>query len=122
MCKAGTKMARKKMVDEKKVRKRAKKIKKSAKTVETFDFRRHISLLGRLQIERPTNAKQHIKKVRQFVEQRKHSDFLQVVGEVLTPKYLYYSQIDNKEFDRLVLFLWRYCLLGKNTTLTRIEC
>ena len=114
-------MGRKKLVDEKKVRKRVKKFKKSAKTVEAFDFRRHVSLLGRLHIERPTNAKQHIKKVRQFVEQRNHSDFLEVVGEVLTPKYLYYSQIDSKEYDGLILFLWRYCLLGKNTAWTRIE-
>jgi len=77
-----------------------------------IDFRQHVGLLGGLRLDKPNDAHVHIKKVRHFVEQRQHADLFEILPQILSPRFLYYSRIFHKSYDGLILFLWQYCLLG----------
>jgi len=81
--------------------------------VEEIDLRKHVGLLGRFRLEKKGNARHHIRKVRHFVEHRRHADFFDVLQQILKPKFLLYSKITYKNYGDLILFLWQYCLLGK---------
>ena len=85
----------------------------STKEAVDIDFRKHVGLLGGLRIEKANDAHSHIKKVQHFVEQRQHTDFFEILPQILSPRFLYYSRIFHKSYDGLILFLWRYCLLGE---------
>ncbi len=93
--------------------KRRRKHRKKSSTEDFVDFRQHVGLLGGLRLDKPNDAHVHIKKVRHFVEQRQHADFFEVLPQILSPRFLYYSRIFHKNYDGLILFLWQYCLLGR---------
>lgn len=77
-----------------------------------LDYRKHVSILSQISNERPTDDRHAFQRVGQFFELRHHPYFFAVAPKIIKANFLEESEIFSQNFDRLLLCLWQYSILG----------